>query len=102
MPTTWYVAPGGGAAAVDTSEADAGSVVELSVTASACGKLVVFVSAAGVSAVVSFVELCAAVSVDGRLLVFASVVGVSAVTSFVELCGAVSVGGELVVFASAV
>jgi hypothetical protein len=78
MPTTWYVARGGGPVAVDTSEAY------------------------GVSVAIGPGELCEAVSTGGELVVVASALGVSAVVRAGELCEAASAGGELAVVASAV
>jgi len=78
MPTTWYVARGGGPVAVDTSEAY------------------------GVSVAIGPGELCEAVSTGGELVVVNSAFAVSAVVRAGELCEAASTGGELVVVASAV
>jgi len=107
MPITWYVASGGGAVAVDTSEPDAVSAVAvnpggLCAAVSVAGKLVVFACPIGISAVVRLGELCAAASVAGKLVVFACAVGISAVVNVDEFCAAISTGGELVVVASAV
>jgi hypothetical protein len=75
---TWYVARGGGAVAVDTSEAYGVSVAiglgELSEPVSPGGELVVGTSAVGVSAVVILGELCEAVSTGTGLLVANSAV----------------------------
>ena len=66
MPTTWYVARGGGAIATDASEPGGASVVsrlgELCEAVSAGGELVVFASSAGVSVVLRLCEVCEAVS----------------------------------------
>jgi hypothetical protein len=78
MPTTWYVARGGGAVVTDASEP------------------------VGVSVAARLGELCEAVSTGGELVVVTSAGGVSVVVRLGELCEAVSTGGELVVVASPV
>ena len=74
---TWYVARGGGAVAVDASEAYGAVAIglgELSEPVSPGGELVVATSAVGVSAVVILGELCEAVSTGTGLLVANSAV----------------------------
>ena len=94
MPTTWYVARGGGAIATDASEPGGASVVsrlgELCEAVSAGGELVVFASSAGVSVVLRLCEVCEAVSARAELVVFASSVGVSVAARLGEVCEAVS------------
>ena len=103
MPTTWYVARGGGAVATDASEPSGASVVsrlgEVCEAVSARGELVVFASSVGVSVVLRLCEVCEAVSAGGELVVFASSVGVSVAARLGEVCEAVSTGGELVIVA---
>ena len=75
---TWYVARGGGAVAIDASEAY------------------------GVSVAVGLGELSEAGSIGGEVLVADSAVGVSVAVGLGELSEAVSIGGEVLVADSAV
>jgi hypothetical protein len=79
MPMTWYVARGGGAIAIDASEAYGVSVAvglgELSEAVSTGGELVVADSAVGVFSAIGLAEPSKAISTGGELFVADSAVG---------------------------
>jgi hypothetical protein len=106
MPMTWYVARGGVALAVDTSEAYGVPVAiglgELCEAVSTGAELVVFASSIGDSPVARLGELCEAISTGGEFVAVTSAAGDAAVVRPGELREAASTGGELIDFVSTV